>query len=68
MVFVRPGAPTHHTDGEQRFVPLDFARAGACDLHVHVPDDHAVLPPGSYMLFAVDDCDVPSEGTFTCVG
>lgn len=68
LVFVRPGAPTHHTDTEQRLVPLDFTREGACDLRVHVPDDRAVLPPGYYMLFAVDDCDIPSEGKFIRVG
>ena len=61
---VRPGAPTHHTDSEQRYVPLDFHREGRCSLHLPLPSSAAVLPPGYYMLFLLDDCDVPSVGRF----
>jgi hypothetical protein len=49
-------------------VPLDFARDSGCNLRVKVPNDRSVLPPGYYMLFAVDDCEIPSEGKFVCVG
>ena len=66
--FVRPGAPTHHTDTEQRYLPLDFMRDGSCDVHLHVPDGPGLLPPGYYMLFILDDCDVPSVGKFIHVG
>jgi hypothetical protein len=63
-VFIRPGAPTHHTDSEPRYLPLDFEREGSCDLHVHVPEGPGLLPPGYYLLFVLDDCDVPSVGKF----
>ena len=62
--FVRPGAPTHHTDSDQRYAPLEFSRDGSCDLHLPIPADPGVLPPGYYMLFILDDCDVPSEARF----
>ncbi len=65
---VRPGAPTHHTDSDQRYVPLEFHREGACDLHLHVPESAAVVPPGYYLLFLLDDADVPSEGKFVRIG
>lgn len=67
VAFVRPGAPTHHTDSDQRYLPLDFSRDGACDLHIQVPADPGVLPPGYYMLFVLDDCDVPSVARFIAV-
>jgi hypothetical protein len=65
---VRPGAPTHHTDSEQRCVPLDFERHGRCDLLLPLPESAAVLPPGYYMLFLLDDCGVPSVGRFIRIG
>jgi hypothetical protein len=63
-VLMRPGAPTHHTDSDQRYLPIDFEREGSCDLHLHVPDGAGLLPPGYYLLFVLDDCDVPSVGKF----
>ena len=65
--FVRPGAPTHHTDSEPRYLPLDFGREGACEIHLHVPEGPGLLPPGYYLLFLLDDCDVPSIGKFILV-
>jgi hypothetical protein len=64
---VRPGAPTHHTDSEPRYLPLDFGREGACEIHLHVPGGAGLLPPGYYLLFLLDDCDVPSIGKFVHV-
>jgi hypothetical protein len=66
-VLVRPGAPTHHTDTDQRYLPLDFSRDGRCDLHLQVPDGAGLLPPGYYLVFILDDCDVPSVGKFVQV-
>lgn len=68
IALVRPGAITHHTDSEPRYLPLEFARHGRCGLHAHIPEDATVLPPGYYMLFALDDAGVPSEGKFVQVG
>lgn len=66
--FIRPGAPTHHTDSDQRFVPVDIQREGACDLILPIPSSRAVMPPGYYMLFILDDCGVPSHAKFIRIG
>jgi hypothetical protein len=55
---------SHHTDSEQRCVPLDFHRDGRCDLVLPLPESAAVVPPGYYMLFLLDDSGVPSVGRF----
>lgn len=66
VVLVRPMAVTHHTDTEQRVIPLEFTK---CDTHLEVtapngnhPHYHAIK--GHYMLFILNDRDVPSEGKF----
>lgn len=68
VVLVRPAAITHHTDSEQRLVPLDFHREGPCGLEARIPDEPALLPPGYYMLFILDDCLIPSVARFVHVG
>lgn len=67
IVLVRPGAPTHHTDSDQRLLPLEFERQGRCRLRVEVPPEPALLPPGYYMLFVLDDYGVPSVAKFVRV-
>jgi hypothetical protein len=54
VVLMRPGAPTHHTDTEQRHVPLTFVPSGTNMLRVTVVNDPSVAPPGFYMVFLVD--------------
>jgi hypothetical protein len=51
--FMRPGACTHHTDSEQRYVRLEFTR-GTNELTVTAVSDPNVAPPGYYMLWIVD--------------
>ena len=57
---MRPGAATHHTDSEQRYVPLTFTRAGN-DLTVTMlpQTQNSVAPPGYYMLWIVDNQQRP---------
>ena len=54
VVLMRPGAPSHHTDSEQRHVPLSFVASGANRLRATLVDDPSVAPPGYYMVFLVD--------------
>jgi Domain of unknown function (DUF1929) len=54
VVLMRPCASTHHTNTEQRHVPLSFASSGANTLAVQVLPDATVAPPGYYMVFIVD--------------
>ena len=57
---MRPAATTHHTDSDQRFVPLSFTK-GSDQLMVEVANDPSVAPPGYYMVFIVDDQGRPCE-------
>ena len=56
---IAPGAATHATDLEQRLVELATTPASGTDLVASLPADNT-LPPGPYMLFAVDAHGVPS--------
>lgn len=60
VVLMRLGSATHHTDTEQRHVPMNFA-AIAGKLLAVPPPDPSVAPPGYYMLFLVDDDGKPCE-------
>lgn len=65
VALVRPGSVTHSFDSDQRYVSLDFRRAGGEWLDVKAPPNSAIAPPGYYMLFAVNRDDVPSVARFT---
>ena len=62
VALMRPGAPTHHTDTEQRYVQLPFARAGN-ELTVTMLDatKSSIAPPGYYMLWIVDKFGHPCK-------
>jgi hypothetical protein len=69
VVLIRPMAITHQTDGEQRVLemPLTHDPANPTQLSLIAPHGghpHAVAPKGYYMLFAVNNTGVPSEGKF----
>lgn len=61
VVLMRPGAITHHTDSEQRSVPLDWVPSGLTELKAAVVSDSTVAPPGYYMVWIVDKQNRPSE-------
>lgn len=58
VVFMRPAACTHHTDSEQRYVPLTFTK-GSGELTVTAVNDAKLAPPGFYMLWIVDSAKRP---------
>lgn len=62
LALVRCGSVTHAWNPDQRHVTLDVTQDGDV-LSATVPDA-AVAVPGHYVLFAVDDEGVPSEGQF----
>ncbi len=69
VVLMRPMAITHQTDGEQRMLemPLTHDPAHPTQLSLVAPHGghpHAVAPKGFYLLFAVKNDGVPSEGQF----
>ena len=63
VVLVRPGAPTHAFDMDQRLVELSYT-TGASDLTVTAPPNGNVAPPGYYMLFILNASGVPSTAAF----
>ncbi|MCP9957226.1 kelch motif-containing protein [Streptomyces sudanensis] len=56
---MRPSAVTHTTDVEQRSVELGLTRTGD-SVTVEAPLDPTLVPPGWYMLFALDAEGRPS--------
>src|SRR5205814_2460657 len=64
VVLVRPGAPTHAFDTDQRLVGMSFSK-GSGTLTVTAPPNGNIAPPGYYMLFLVNSSGVPSVAKFT---
>lgn len=64
IVFIRPTSVTHHTNTDQRYLPLKWQRDSHCGLRITAPANAQLAPPGCYMLFILDDCGVPSMGKF----
>jgi hypothetical protein len=69
VVLMRPMAITHETDGEQRLLelPLTHDPAHPTQLTLVAPHGghpHAVAPKGYYLLFAVKNDGVPSQGHY----
>jgi galactose oxidase-like protein/PKD domain-containing protein len=62
-VLMRPGAPTHAFDMEQRLVAMNFT-AGNGVLNVTTPPNGNIAPPGYYMLFILNSSGVPSVSQF----
>jgi len=63
VVFMRPGAPTHAFDMEQRLVGATFT-AGSGMLNVTAPPNSKIAPPGYYMVFLLNSAGVPSVAQF----
>ena len=64
---VRPGAPTHAFDMEQRMIQLSFT-AGTGVLNATAPPNGNIAPPGYYMLFILNSAGVPSVASFVRSG
>lgn len=56
---VRAGAVTHNFNNEQRFMSLTFKQRNN-KLTFRLPRSRGLLPPGFYLLFALDAAGVPS--------
>ena len=61
-----PGAVTHANDMHQRLVRLSMRQTGS-EIRITLPASKALLPPGYYMLFLVNDKGVPSVARFVRV-
>jgi YVTN family beta-propeller protein len=61
VTFVKTGSATHGWNMDQRFVDLPFNTAGDGALAVQIPARASDVPPGTWMMFVIDDAGVPSE-------
>lgn len=61
VAIMRPGAVTHHTDTEQRYIELGFlAPAGNDIAATMVPASESnLVTPGYYMLWIIDEHGIP---------
>jgi len=73
VAVLRAASVTHSFSPDQRYVGLPFTHASSNMLMVSVPDNENLLPPGYYLLFALNQVvdpvtgavlDVPSVGHF----
>ncbi|MFE6741245.1 radical copper oxidase GlxA [Streptomyces tubercidicus] len=68
MRLMRPGSFTHVTNIEQRSIALDFtATKDGKGVTVTLPKDPSLVPPGWYMLNAVDGEGTPSKAVWVKV-
>jgi hypothetical protein len=67
VVLVRPGAPTHSFDMDQRLVGMSFTK-GSGTLTVTAPPTGNIAPPGYYLVFLLNSNGVPSVAAFTQLG
>jgi hypothetical protein len=61
VVLIRTGSMTHHTDTQQRYIPLTFVVENATTLRVGVISDPSVAHPGHYQLWIIDNNNLPCE-------
>lgn len=59
VVLIRPGSSTHEIDTDQRSVPMSFSASGTT-VTAQVPANPFALPPGYYLLFALNSLGVPA--------
>ncbi|MEM6967310.1 MAG: PA14 domain-containing protein, partial [Bacteroidota bacterium] len=67
FALVRNSSITHSTNNDQRRIPLTFTDLGNNNYQLDIPNRN-ILPPGSYMLFAMKNNGVPSVAKFITVG
>ena len=68
-VLMAPGADTHATEMNQRYVPLTITRAAdGTSLDAAAPPNANIAPPGYYMLFLLNADGVPSAAKFVRIG
>jgi hypothetical protein len=65
VALVRTGSVTHNFNPDQRYVSVPFKPSGRPNvLRASLPRNNAVLVPGYYLLFVLDDERRPSLGRF----
>lgn len=60
FALVRLSSVTHSTNNDQRRIPLTFTNPSPNSYRLHIPANPAVVLPGYYMLFAMNNNGAPS--------
>lgn len=66
VAIIRCSSITHGFNFDQRYVALEFS-GDANALTCVSPPNGAIAPPGVYMLFIIDQNNIPSEGKFIAI-
>lgn len=65
---VRMSSVTHSVDNDQRRVPLTSSVVSPTSHRVAIPADPGIVPPGNYLLFALDGAGTPSVAAQLRIG
>ena len=68
FAILRLSSVTHTVDNDQRRVPLAKSSSSGNSYSLLIPSDAGVVPPGYYMLFAINAQGTPSVGQIIKVG
>lgn len=68
VCLIAPGAVTHHTDTNQRYIKIGFSITSPSEISIDIPSSVDVAPPACYMLFILDNAGIPSEAHFIQIG
>jgi len=60
VVFMRLGSVTHSFDGDQRYISVPFIQYGN-KVECNAPPDSTIAPPGYYMLWLIDELNMPCK-------
>lgn len=68
FAIMRLSSVTHTTDNDQRRVPLVISSSSGNSYSLKIPSDPGIVPPGYYMLFAINSQGTPSVATIIKFG
>jgi hypothetical protein len=68
FAIMRLSSVTHTTDNDQRRVPLVISSSSGNSYSLKIPSDPGIVPPGYYMLFAINSQGTPSVATMIKFG
>jgi hypothetical protein len=61
---IRPGAPTHSMDTDQRLIDAPITSRTSTSLTASITSNRNLAPPGFYMVFITDSNGVPSTASW----
>ena len=68
FTLMRTSSVTHSVDNDQRRVPLVSTATSSTVYTATIPADLGVVPPGNYLLFALDSAGTPSMSVPITIG